>query len=82
MSKNTCPADYDGEMLVIGGYVKYDGKTWEVLDYEDSEQPYFDDNYTEHSILLLACRSQEEDNIWIPDYEVEQTEYQQLCFEL
>jgi hypothetical protein len=56
MSKDICPADYDGEMLVIGSYVKYDGKTWEVIDYEDSEQPYFDDNYTEHS-TLLRCRT-------------------------
>jgi hypothetical protein len=82
MSKDTIPADYDGEMLAIGNYVKYDGKTWEVVDHVDSEQPAYDDNYTEHTILLLACRSHEVDNIWIPDYEVEQTDNQQLYFNL
>jgi len=32
--------------------------------------------------LLLSPRSQEGDNIWVEDYEVEQTEHQQLYFEL
>jgi len=82
MSKDTCPADYNGDMLVIGSYVKYDNKTWEVIDYEDSEQPYFDDDYTEHTDLLLACRSHDDENVWVPDYEVEQTETEQLYFEL
>lgn len=83
MSKLTCPADYDGEMLVIGDYVKYDGKTWEIVDYEDSEQPYYDHDYTEHTDLLLACRSHDnEKNRWVPDYDVEQTEYQQSYLNL
>lgn len=83
MSKDTIPADYDGEMLAIGDYVKYDGKTWEIVDYEDSEQPAYDDNYTECSDLLLVCRSHDnEKNTWIPDYDVEITEYHQSYFEL
>jgi len=82
MSKDTIPADYDGEMLAIGDYVKYDGKTWEIVDHEDSEQPYYDDDYEEHADLLLACRSHEDENVWVPDYEVEQTDKQQLYFEL
>jgi len=82
MSKDTIPADYDGEMLAIGDYVKYDGKTWEVVDHVDSEEPAYDDNYTEHTILLLACRSHDHENIWLPDYEVEMTGDQQSYFEL
>ena len=80
--KTIIPADYDGEMLAIGSYVKYDGKTWEVVDYEDTSGKYWDDDYTEHSDLLLACRSHDHENIWIPDYEVEQTEYQQSYLNL
>lgn len=82
MSKDICPADYNGDMLVIGSYVKYDDKTWEVIDYEDSEQPYYDHDYTEHTDLLLACRSHDDEDVWVPDYEVEQTETEQLYFEL
>ena len=82
MSKFISPVDYDGENLTIGSYVKYDGKTWEVVDYEDDEGPATDDNYNENCILLLACRSHRHDNIWIPDYEVEITEYKQSYFEL
>jgi hypothetical protein len=82
MSKDICPADENGDMLVIGSYVKYADQTWEIIDYEDSEQPYFDDNYTEHSTLLLSPRSHEGEDIWVEDYDVLQTEYQQLYFEL
>jgi hypothetical protein len=82
MSKDICPADENGDMLVIGSYVKYADQTWEIIDYEDSEQPYFDDNYTEHSTLLLSPRSHEGEDIWVEDYDVLQTEYQQLTFEL
>jgi hypothetical protein len=82
MSKFISPVDYDGEHLTIGSYVKYDGKTWEVVDHEDDEGPTTDDNYNENCILLLACRSHQDDNIWIPDYEVEITKYKQSYFEL
>jgi hypothetical protein len=82
MSKDTSPADETGEMLVIGDYVKYNGKIWEIIDYEDSEQPYYDDDYTEHSTLLLSPRFHKSEDIWVEDYDVLQTEYQQLYFEL
>lgn len=78
MSQDTIPSDYDGNMLAVGDYIKYDGKTWEIVDYIDSEEPAYDDNYTEHTILLLACRSHDEENIWLPDYETEITDTQQL----
>lgn len=82
MSKHICPADYNGDMLVIGSYVKYDDKTWEVVDYEDSEQPYYDHDYTEHTTLLLSPRSHDGENQWVEDYDVEQIETEQLYFEL
>lgn len=82
MSKDIIPADYDGEMLAIGSYVKYDDKTWEVIDHEDTSGKYWDDDYEEHADLLLACRSHDDENVWVADYEVEQTDKQQLYFEL
>jgi len=68
--------------MKIGDYVKYDGKTWEVVGCVDSEEPARDDNYTEHTILLLACRSHDSPSLWVPDYDVEITEYHQSYFEL
>jgi len=81
-TRTTTPVDIDGMTLAIGHYVEYDEKTWEVVDHVDSEEPICNDNYKEHSILLLACRSHDEENIWIPDYEVEITEYRQSYFKL
>jgi len=80
--KTITPADENGEMLVIGDYVKYNDIVWEIVDYEDGDGKYYDEEYEEHASLLLSPRSQEGDNIWIEDYQVEQTDHQQLVFEL
>lgn len=82
MNKDVAPSDFNGDILVIGDYVKYKNKTWEIVDHEDSEQPAYDDKYVEHANLLLACRSHDHENIWVPDYDVEQADYQQSYFEL
>lgn len=83
MSKLSIPSDSGGYPLHIGNYVKYNGKIWEIADYEDSEQTAQDDNYKECSDLLLVCRSHDnEKNTWIPDYDVEITEYHQSYLEL
>jgi hypothetical protein len=80
--KTITPSDTKGEMLVIGDYVKYNDIVWEIVDFEDGSGKYWDDDYEEHASLLLSPRSQEGENIWIEDYEVEQTEHQQFYFEL
>ena len=80
--KTTIPADYDGMMLAIGDYVKYDGKTWEVVDHEDSSGKYWDEDYEEHTILLLTPRSFVGNNVWVDDYDVSVTNNQQLYFKL
>jgi hypothetical protein len=76
------PADENGEMLAIGDYVKYNNIVWEIVDYQDGDGKYYDDDYEEHTSLLLSPRSQDGDNIWIEDYQVEQTDHQQLYLEL
>ncbi len=80
--KTIAPADENGEMLVIGDYVKYNDIVWEIVDFEDGDGKYYDDNYKEHASLLLSPRSQDGESVWVEDYEVEQTKHQQLYFEL
>jgi hypothetical protein len=81
-SSITFPADKENMKLTIGDYVEYDGETWEIVDYETSEQPLTDDNYTENATLLLSPRSFVGDNVWVEDYDVSVTNNQQLYFEL
>lgn len=79
MNREIIPADYDGNMLAIGDYVKHDSHTWEIVDYCDADhKKYWDEDYEEHSILLLTPRSFEGENKWVEDCEVEQTDNQQL----
>lgn len=80
--KTIIPADYDGEMLTIGDYVKYDSQIWEIMNHEDGTGKYWDEDYEEHAILLLSPRSFDGKDKWVADYEVEGTGSRQLYFDL
>ena len=81
-SSATFPADKENMQLTIGDYVEYNGETWEIVDYENSEQALTDDNYTENATLLLTPRSFVGNNVWVEDYDVSVTNNQQLYFEI
>ncbi len=70
MSKEIMPADENGYMLAVGDHVMYDNKEWKVIDHEDTSAKYYDDDYTEHSVLKLQPMSGTGRVSWVKDFEV------------